>query len=237
MNENIFDSNLNIDSASIVKGTIKTIEINNEDIPLEQVDVGENKNIFDPSISIDKNTVVEKGVISKLYVNGRNIPLKSEEPPVPDHLILYTWSRSESYNVYTLLENPEGFDGTSYGVMYGTSWIDEDGKLHYPGYRDYEDKYSYAIQTVTSDTISSRNEGSYTSKTYTRLGSVETPFASDATVLYAFDNLNSSDTMYRYADSLDAEYLFDFKDGQTYPKGEWTFVSETVELKNRYIDE
>lgn len=237
MNENIFDSNLNIDSASIVKGTIKTIEINNEDIPLEQVDIGENKNIFDSSISIDKNTIVDKGVISQLYVNGHNIPLKSEEPPVPGHLILYTWSRPDSYNVYTLLENPEGFDGTSYGVMYGTSWVDEDGKLHYAGNGNDEDEYYYAIKTTTPDTITSRDDDGHISNTYTRIGSVETPFASDTTVLYAFDNLNSSDTMYRYADSLDAEYLFDFKDGQIYPKGEWTFVSETAELKNRYIDE
>lgn len=236
MNENIFDSNLNIDGASIVKGTIKTIKINNEDIPLEQVDVGENKNIFDPSISIDKNTIVDKGIISQLYVNGHNIPLKSEEPPVPSHMILYTWSKSDSYDVYTLVENPEGFDGTSYGVMYGTSWVEEDGVLLYAGDIYEEDKYDYAIQTATSTTITSRQSLSKPDGvSYTRSGSVETPFSSDATILYAFDNTEAADTMYRYADRLDAEFLFDFKDGKTYPKSEWTFVGKTAELKNRYL--
>lgn len=231
MNENIFDNNLNINGASVVKGTIKTIEINNEDIPLEQVNVGENKNIFDSSLCIDKgNTIVDKGIISQLYVNGHNIPLKSKEPPVPGHMILYTWSKSNSYDVYTLVENPEGFDGTTYGVMYGTSWQDEDGKLLYAGDRNDEDAYDYAIQTATSDTITNRRD-----KLYTKSGSVETPFSTDATVLYEFDNMKSADTMCRYADSLDAEFLFDFRDGKIYPKDVWTFTSKTVQLKNRYL--
>lgn len=231
MNENIFDNNLNINGASVVKGTIKTIEINNEDIPLEQVNVGENKNIFDSSLCIDKdNTIVDKGIISQLYVNGHNIPLKSEEPPVPGHMILYIWSKSDSYDVYTLVENPEGFDGTTYGVMYGTSWIDEDGILRYAGDGDEEDNYNYAIQTATSDTITNRRDNSYT-----KSGSVETPFSADTDILYEFDNENSPDTMCRYADRLDAEFLFDFKDGKTYPKDVWTFTSKTFELKNRYL--